>query len=202
MARDATQLAQKALAAVHRLGSGRFGRGRIVDHLLGKTKDPGVQEQGLSTWGIGGELPAAHWRGILDQLLFEGLLKEDPNDGRPLILLGDGEAVRATYRGERKVQVRELAPTRSGRPRKARATAAHVELTADGQFLFEDLRSWRREEASRQGLPPYVIFHDKTLQEIAAARPASLEALAGIGGVGASKLERYGEAVLRAVRMA
>ena len=199
---DATQQAQKALAAVHRLGSGRYGRGRIVDHLLGKTKDASAHEQGLSTWGIGGELPAAHWRGILDQLLFEGLLREDPNDGRPLILLGDPDAVREAYRGERKVQVRELAPTRSGRPRKARTAVAHVELSADGQFLFEHLRAWRREEASRQGLPPYVIFHDKTLQEIAAARPTDLDALAGIGGVGASKLERYGEAVLRVVRMA
>ncbi len=199
---DASQQAQKALAAVHRLGSGRYGRGRIVDHLLGKTKDASAHEQGLSTWGIGGELPAAHWRNILDQLLFEGLLKEDPNDGRPLIRLGDAEAVRGVYRGERTVQVRELAPTRSGKPRKARAAAAHVQLTTDGQFLFDHLRAWRREEASRQGLPPYVIFHDKTLQEIAAARPSSLDALAGVGGVGASKLERYGEAVLRVVRMA
>ena len=199
---DATQQAQKALAAVHRLGSGRYGRGRIVDHLLGKTKDPSPHEQTLSTWGIGGELPAAHWRGILDQLLFEGLLREDPNDGRPLILLGEADAVRAAYRGERKVQVREPAPTRSGRPRKARAAAAHVLLTPDGEFLFDALRAWRREEASRQGLPPYVIFHDKTLQEIAAVRPLSLDSLAGIGGVGASKLERYGEAVLRVVRMA
>ena len=201
-AHDASQQAQKALAAVHRLGNGRYGRGRIVDHLLGKTKDASPHEQGLSTWGIGGELPAAHWRNILDQLLFEGLLREDPNDGRPLILLGDGEAVRGVYRGERKVQVRELAPTRSGRPRKGRTPAAHVELTPDGQYLFEALRAWRREEASRQGLPPYVIFHDKTLQEIASVRPQGVEALAVIGGVGASKLERYGEAVLRVVRMA
>ena len=201
-ARDATEQAQKALAAVHRLGNGRYGRGRIVDHLLGKTKDPSPHEQGLSTWGIGGELPAAHWRSILDQLLFEGLLREDPNDGRPLILLGDADQVRGIYRAERKVQVRELAPTRSGKPRKTRATAAAIALSADGQFLFEALRGWRREEASRQGLPPYVIFHDKTLQEIAAAHPTSLAALAGIGGVGASKLERYGEAVLRVVRMA
>ena len=100
------------------------------------------------------------------------------------------------------MQVRELAPTRSGKPRKARAAAVHVELSPDGQFLFEHLRAWRREEASRQGLPPYVIFHDRTLQEIAAVRPTSLDALAGVGGVGASKLERYGEAVLRVVRMA
>jgi ATP-dependent DNA helicase RecQ len=179
-----------------------MGRGRIVDHLLGKTKDASPHEQSLSTWGIGGELPAAHWRNILDQLLFEGLLREDPNDGRPLILLGDAEAVRAVYRGERKVQVRELAPTRSGKARKGRAAQPAVALTADGQFLFEALRGWRREEAARQGLPPYVIFHDRTLQEIAHARPVSLDALSHLGGVGAAKLERYGEAVLRVVRMA
>ena len=125
-----------------------------------------------------------------------------PRPRRPLILLGDPDAVRAVYRGERQVHVRELAPTRSGRPRKARAAAAHIELSPDGLYLFEALRGWRREESSRQGLPPYVIFHDKTLQEIARARPATLDALAGIGGVGASKLERYGDAVLRVVRMA
>ena len=199
-ARDATQQAQKALAAVHRLGSGRYGRGRIVDHLLGKTKEPSAHEQSLSTFGIGAELPAAHWRGILDQLLFEGLLKEDPNDGRPLILLGDAEAVRAVYRGERKVQVRELAPTRSGRERKARTPAG--EIPAHAQFLFDTLKAWRREEAARQGLPPYVIFHDRTLQEIAVARPGSAAELEQVSGVGQSKRDRYGEAVLRLVRSA
>jgi ATP-dependent DNA helicase RecQ len=204
-ARDATEQAQKALAAVHRLGAGRYGRGRIVDHLLGKTKEPSAHEQSLSTFGIGAELPAAHWRSILDQLLFEGLLKEDPNEGRPLILLGDAEAVRAVYRGERKVQVRELAPTRpgrekSGRERKARAPAG--EIPSHSQFLFDALRAWRREEAARQGLPPYVIFHDRTLQEIAVARPSSDAELEQVSGVGQSKRDRYGEAVLRLVRNA
>ena len=197
-ARDATEQAQKALAAVHRLGAGRFGRGRIVDHLLGKTKAPSSHEAGLSTFGIGRELPAAHWRGILDQLQFEGLLREDPNEGRPLVLLGDPDAVRQVYRGERRVQVRELAPTRSGRERKARAPLG--DLPPHAQALFDALRGWRREEAVRQGLPPYVIFHDRTLQEIAAARPADLDALAEISGVGQSKRDRYGEAVLRLVR--
>ena len=68
--------------------------------------------------------------------------------------------------------------------------------------LFDALKSWRRDQAAEQGAPPYVIFHDRTLQEIAAVRPSSLDALARVGGVGASKLERYGEAVLRVVRMA
>ncbi|MGH6970357.1 MAG: RecQ family ATP-dependent DNA helicase, partial [Caulobacteraceae bacterium] len=97
---DASEAAQKALSAVHRLG-GRYGRGRLVDHLMGKTKAPSVEEAGLSTFGIGRELTVAAWRGLIDRLLFEGLLVEDFNDGRPLIGLGPAEAVRAVYRGER-----------------------------------------------------------------------------------------------------
>ena len=104
-ATDATTAAQKALAAAHRLG-GRTGRGRVVDHLLGKTKDPSPSEAALSTFGVGRELSPAAWRDLIDQLLFEGLLREDPNDGRPLIGLGDAEAVRAVYRGERTVSMR------------------------------------------------------------------------------------------------
>src|SRR5258708_37005787 len=79
---DATEAAQKALSAAHRL-AGRFGRGRLVDHLLGKTKDVSDHEASLSTWGIGHDQPMAFWRDLVEQLLFQGLLREDPNDGRP-----------------------------------------------------------------------------------------------------------------------
>ena len=95
---DVTEAAQKALSAVHRLG-GRFGRGRVVDHLLGKTKNALVSETAMSTYGIGREFDAGGWRDLTDQLLFEGLLREDPNDGRPLLGLGEAGAVRAVYRG-------------------------------------------------------------------------------------------------------
>jgi len=195
---DATQAAQKALSAVHRLG-GRFGRGRLVEHLLGKTKEPSSFEAGLSTFGVGQEFSANGWRDLLDQLLFDGLLKEDPNDGRPLIGLGDAAGVKAVYRGEHRVGLRKPAEgqdpaTRSGKPRKRREAAA--ELPPHDQPTFEALRAWRRDEAARQHLPPYVIFHDRTLVEIAHARPASLAALAEIGGVGQAKLDRYGEGVL------
>jgi ATP-dependent DNA helicase RecQ len=197
---DATLPAQKALSAVHRLG-GRLGRGRVVEHLLGKTKAPDAFESGLSTFGVGREFSPGGWRGLIDQLLFEGLLREDPNDGRPLLGLGEAEAVRAVYRGERAVQLRRApeahdAPPRSGRARKAREAVA---LEAADQSLFEALRGWRREEASRQAVPPYVIFHDRTLAEIAAGRPSSAAALGRIGGVGQGKLERYGPAVLALV---
>ena len=200
---DATQAAQKALAAVHRLG-GRFGRARIVDHLMGKTKEPSDWETGLSTWGIGADFSPKGWRDLVDGLLLEGLLVEDPNDGRPLIGLGDADAVRAVYRGERRVALREHleahdGSTRSGRPRK-RTREAMAALPPDAAALFEALRAWRKGEAVEQAVPPYVIFHDKTLADIAAKRPATLDALAPIGGVGAGKLERYGEAVLKVVR--
>ncbi|MBA4794740.1 MAG: DNA helicase RecQ [Phenylobacterium sp.] len=197
---DATEAAQKALSAVHRLG-GRYGRGRLVDHLLGKTKEVSDFEAGLTTFGIGQDRSAAAWRDLIDQLLFEGLLREDPNDNRPLIALGDAEGVRAVYRGERRVSVRKLSPQaerRSATRRRGREPAAA--LPPHDQGLFEALRAWRREEAARQHVPPYVIFHDRTLAEIAAARPGGAGALAALSGVGEGKLARYGEAVLAVVR--
>ena len=200
---DASLAAQKALSAVHRLG-GRLGRGRVVDHLLGKTKTPSPFESQLSTFGVGVEFSPAGWRDLIDQLLFEGLLREDPNDGRPLVGLGEADAVRAVYRGERKVQLRRApeahdSSTRSGRPRKTRDGAALTVGEAD-QGLFDALRAWRRDEAGRQSVPPYLIFHDRTLAEIAQARPADAEALARVGGVGQGKLDRYGVALLDLVR--
>jgi ATP-dependent DNA helicase RecQ len=200
---DATLPAQKALSAVHRLG-GRFGRGRVVDHLLGKTKEPSAFETGLSTFGVGAELTAAGWRDLIDQLLFEGLLREDPNDGRPLVGLGDAEAVRAVYRGERPVKVRRApqvpeGASSAGRARK-RSAGAPLEIADADRLLFDALRGWRREAAAGQSVPPYVIFHDRTLAEIAQTRPKTAAALGRVGGVGQGKLDRYGADVLRLVK--
>jgi ATP-dependent DNA helicase RecQ len=199
-AADMTKAAQKALSAVHRLG-GRCGRGRVVDHLLGKTKGAFASEMELSTFGIGSELDPAGWRDLLDQLLFEGLLLEDPNDGRPLIGLGDGEAVRAVYRSERKIAMRQIAAAKagSGRSRKRHSGERLGVEAADGP-LFEALRAWRRDRAAEQHVPPYVIFHDITLSAIARQRPSTREALGKVSGVGQKKLERYGSDVLKVVR--
>ena len=200
---DVTVAAQKALSAVHRLG-GRFGRGRIVDHLLGKTKDAPASETKISTFGIGREYSAAGWRDLLDQLQFEGLLREDHNDGRPLIGLGEAAGVRAVYRGERRISMRQM--TAGGEParRNERARKRHgserVEVEAADAPLFEALRAWRREQAAEQRVPPYVIFHDATLSAIARERPSSTDDLARVSGVGQSKLKRYGADVLRVVR--
>ena len=196
--RDATTAAQKALSAVQRLG-GRFGRGRLIDHLLGKTKDVSDNEAGLTTYGIGQELSAVHWRDLVDQLLFDGLLREDPNDGRPLIGLGDALAVKAVYRGEVTVYVRDR-PTAVGKPaRSPKVRGAGVEVSPSDRALFDALRAWRRAEAARQGVPPYVIFADRTLAAIASTRPGSLRALEGLTGVGQVKLAHYGAAVLEVV---
>ena len=197
---DATVPAQKALAAVHRMG-GRCGRGRIVDHLLGRTKDPHPSEVALSTWGVGVELAVGAWRDLLDQLLMDGLLREHPNDGRPLVGLGDPAEVRAVYRGERRVMMRAPRPSGARKERRERRTEIRDSvLPPEARPLFEALRDWRREEARTQNVPPYVIFHDRTLAELALARPASLDAVGRVAGVGAAKLDRYGEGVLRVVR--
>jgi ATP-dependent DNA helicase RecQ len=202
---DATLAAQKALSAVHRL-SGRVGRGRIVDHLLGKTKEVSAFEAGLSTFGIGREFSPAGWRGLIDQLLFEGLLIEDPNEGRPLIGLGDATAVRAVYRGEQRVTIRRALErldltTRSGRSRKRRG-AAPLEVTVADLPLFDALRAWRRSEAVTQQVPPYIIFSDRTLADIAREKPKTYAALSAVNGVGEAKLEHYGAAVIEIVRAA
>ena len=197
--RDATVAAQKALSAVQRTG-GRFGRGRLIDHLLGKTKEVTPHEAGMTTYGIGKELSAVEWRDLVEQLLFEGLLREHPNDGRPLIGLGDADAVRAVYRGERRISVRADQPAPARQKRARRAGEAAAVLSPADQPLFEALRSWRGRAAKVQGVPPYVIFHDRTLTEIASSRPESRAALERISGVGEGKLARYGEAVLEVVR--
>lgn len=200
---DATVLAQKALAAVQRLGE-RFGKTRIVDHLLGRTKDVQPWETALSTWGIGADTAQHTWRDVVDHLMFEGLLVEDPNEGKPLVTLGDPEAVRAVYRCERVIEVR-LTPARVSAPRERvrnGRNAALETMDADVRARFEVLRNWRRERAAEQRVPPYVIFQDKTLLEIAIAEPGDLHALEHIPGVGQSKLERYGKGVLTALAAA
>ncbi len=196
---DATLPAQKALSAAARLG-GRYGRGRLVDHLLGKTKDVSAQESSLSTWGIGQELSATQWRDLCEQLLFEGLLREDPNDGRPLVGVGDAEAVRAVFRGEQRVMMRRHPEGAEDGPRagrKSRRTRdAAVALPPADQPLFEALRAWRTAQAKAQHVPPYVIFSDRTLTEIAMVKPTGRAALERVNGVGEAKLAHYGQAVL------
>jgi ATP-dependent DNA helicase RecQ len=197
---DVSEAARKALSAVHRLG-GRFGRGRLVDHLLGRTKGVSESEAAMSTFGVGADLAAGSWRDLIEQLLFEGLLAEAHNDGRPLITLADREGVQAVYRGTRTLTALEI-PSRPRRDRSVRTRSAAAAMAPGRDALFDALRAWRLGEARAQGVPPYVIFHDQTLAEIARLKPANRPALLAVGGVGQAKLDRYGEQVLGVVAAA
>ncbi len=199
---DATEMAAKALSAVMRLGE-RYGRGRIITHLLGKEGDAvDARHAQLSTFGIGADVDEREWRRVIDQLLFDGVLREDETDMRPVLKIADGEEVRAIFRKERIVRLREAAPSgrRSKEERRAGKlgrTAAREELDADAQRRFAHLREWRRTEAAAQNVPPYVIFSDKTLIGLAQIRPRRLDDLTLVSGIGEAKRARYGEALLK-----
>jgi ATP-dependent DNA helicase RecQ len=195
---EGTVAAQKALSAVYRTGE-RFGAQHLVDVLLGVENERITRfgHQRLKTFGVGREFDRRGWLSILRQLVAQGLLLPDPAGHGGLVLAASAAAV---LRGTRAVHFRSEARRPGGtadRPRHAAEPEA--ELDAAGAALWEALRAWRRDEARRQKVPPYVIFHDTTLREIARRRPAAPDALAAIPGIGRSKLERYGAALLAAV---
>ena len=202
---DGTVPAQKLLSAVWRLADRRqrYGAGHVVDILLGTTTDrvTSLGHTDLSVFGIGTDLDAGEWRGVVRQLLAQQLLAVA--DGYGTLMLTDTSS--EVLRGERRVALRREAagagkagkPSRSTRTRSAAASA--VTLDAAGEELFERLRTWRSSAAKDAGVPPYVIFHDATLRQVAATAPTSTSGLAGISGVGAAKLEKWGPAVLEVV---
>jgi ATP-dependent DNA helicase RecQ len=198
---DGTVAAQKALSAVYRLRQRgqRYGAGHLIDILRGKSTDRARQHghESLSVFGVGQELTEQAWRGVLRQLLAQGMLAVD-NEGYGTFDLTD--ASRAVLKGERKIMLRrESQKGRATRGNSGARKAAMV-LPARAQVLFETLRAWRGEVAKSHGVPAYVIFHDATLREIAQARPGSRDALGHISGVGARKLEAYGDDILRLAR--
>ncbi|RMH92896.1 DNA helicase RecQ [Lysobacter pythonis] len=195
---DATVAAQKALSCVYRSGQ-RFGAGQLIDILRGAETER-IRQFGhdrLSTYGIGAELDAGTWRGVFRQLVAGGWLGVDAEGYGGLRLT----AKSAEILKERKpIVLRKEPPRKRERERLPRGGGPTTPLTPGQQPHFEALRELRTRLAREQGVPPYVIFHDKTLREIATRQPPTLAALAEIGGIGASKLERYGEAVLAALR--
>lgn len=188
--RDATEAAQKLLSTVYRTGQ-RFGVAHLVAVLHGKT-DERVSRLGhdaLSVFGIGQEIDDKIWRALSRQLVAADALRLDPEHGG----LALGPNARPILKGEQAVSLR-LEPER---PRRQRARRDAANPSDDP--LFDALRAKRRELAGEIGVPPYVIFHDSTLREIAELRPATLGALGEISGVGARKLETYGPAFLETV---
>jgi ATP-dependent DNA helicase RecQ len=195
-------MAPKAISAVLRTDQ-RFGRARVIAHLMGRPAQNGADDAYAqkSTYGIGADVDEARWRAIFEQLLFDGVLMEAGEDMRPVLRIADEEAVRAIFRKERPVRIREAAQKKGRRSLEERRgdRAARRGMTLNETPLFAALRAWRREVAEGQRVPPYVIFHDATLAAIADAKPATLAQLGDVSGVGEAKLKRYGAAVLAVV---
>ncbi|HEU4442896.1 MAG TPA: DNA helicase RecQ [Burkholderiales bacterium] len=192
---EGTLAAQQLLSCVYRTGQ-RFGALHVIDVLRGEATPKVAQREHdqLSTFGIGRERSPREWRAIVRQCIAAGLLEVDHEAYGALRLAGESRAV---LKGERSVLLRAWRePKRTARVRAAAGEA----LAGPAQELFERLRGWRSEAARRHGVPAYVIFHDATLREIARTRPPSLEALRGISGIGARKLEAYGEDIVGLVR--
>ncbi|GIG21497.1 ATP-dependent DNA helicase RecQ [Cellulomonas chitinilytica] len=201
---DGTVPAQKLLSTVVRLEQRgqRYGVGHLVDILRGKST-PRVQQLGhasLSTFGVGADLSDGEWRGVVRQLLAAELLGVD-TDGYGTLRLAPASA--EVLRGEREVRLRrevEKAPrSRGAREERGGRRPAAADLDGPDAELFERLRAWRAGAAREQGVPAYVVFHDATLRAVVERRPASLEELGTISGVGAAKLDRYGAGLLAAL---
>ncbi|AGL17926.1 DNA helicase RecQ [Actinoplanes sp. N902-109] len=202
---DGTVPAQKLLSTVLRLQRERgqkFGAGQSIDILLGKTTEKVTQfrHDELSVFGIGAELREQEWRGVVRQLLAQGLLAVEGEYG--VLVLTDASA--EVLRRERQVMMRREPERPARAPRARRATtgataAATPDLDPAGAQVFERLRSWRAAAAKEGGVPAYVIFHDATLKQIAALRPGSLAELSTVNGVGENKLAKYGQQVLEAL---
>ncbi|HUN39782.1 MAG TPA: DNA helicase RecQ [Acetobacteraceae bacterium] len=200
---DATTEAQKALSAVYRTNQ-IFGALHIVAVLRGETTEAVLRHRhdALPTFGIGKDQTPPFWRGLIRQLIAMGVLDVDTAGHGGLFLVQD--KARPILRGETRVMLRQDAPRRARdvqRPERRHGTeiVAPAAIEPAAENLFESLRSWRATEARTQKIPPYVIFHDTVLREIAAVRPENLDELGQIKGVGASKLQRYGVAVLEVV---
>ncbi len=193
---DGTVPAQMLLSAVLRLLRERrqkFGAGHVIDILLGK-QTPKVEQfghDGLSVFGIGKDHSAGEWRGVVRQLLAQSLLAVEGDYGT--LVLTDASA--EVLRKERQVLLRRE-PERAAKSARTRTAAAPVDMPEEAAPTFESLRAWRAATAKEQGVPPYVVFHDKTLREIATRRPATLTELGTVAGVGENKLAKYGQQIL------
>jgi len=221
---DATEAARKALSCIYRFrqnGGQRFGAGHLIDVLRGKSTDKVTQyrHSNLSTFGIGADVSEAQWRLVLRQLIAAGHLHTEGE----FSTLGLSDSAREVLRGEVPVQLRVPTETK-GRSSKGnrrgsdgggsasgagggggsgssnssgRVKPPPLPLDAHATALFTDLKAWRAEVAREHNLPAYVVFHDATLAEMARQQPDTLDALSGISGVGAKKLQAYGEELLR-----
>jgi ATP-dependent DNA helicase RecQ len=186
---DATEVARKLLSAAFRTEM-RFGIAHLSDVLAGKETDRihGFGHHRLSVFGIANEDEVALLKPVARALMARDALRADEYGG-----LSFGPAARAILKGEEKLEL-VLPPKRQRRSRRDRSVGP------DGDPLFEALRACRRDLAKEAGVPPYVIFHDSTLREMAELKPTSLGAIGRVSGVGEAKLQKYGAAFVEAIR--
>jgi len=202
---DATEAARMALSCIyrfHQVTGFSFGSGHLIDVLRGKETDKVSQyrHQQLSTWGVGSALSEQQWRAVIRQLIALGYAVTEGEYNT----LSLGEGAKAVLRGEVRMLLRQPATpakrsksSRTGSGTAARRSEAEADLDAAAQQRFDALKAWRADVAREHGLPAYVIFQNVTLAELARLQPRSLDEMSGISGIGAKKLEAYGDALLR-----
>lgn len=189
---DGSEAARKALSVVYRTGQ-RFGVNHLVDVLRGSEAEKIRQfdHHLLPTYGVGKDLDANQWRSVFRQLVARGYLRVDMDRFGALCL---EEQCRGLLRGEESIQLRRDAAKGKGKKQTRSTLPENIDVA-----LWEALRDCRRELAEEQGVPPYVIFHDRTLQEMCLALPRSLAQFGRLTGVGERKLDKYGAAFIEVV---
>jgi len=194
---DGSDAAIKAMAAIFRTGQ-RFGAGHIIDVLVGKVTDKVTQfsHNDQPVFGQGKDIDQRTWQSVIRQLSALGLIVVDHTFGA----LHLTDEARPVFKGERKVTLRRDRPRKATETRRALQNA--VALPPAAQSLFDALRTERAALAKSQGVPPYVVFHDSTLRDMATERPQTMAELATISGVGESKLKRYGAEFLAVLKAA
>ncbi|MBO9420212.1 DNA helicase RecQ [Labrenzia sp. R4_2] len=192
---DGTEPAQKLMSAIYRTGQ-RFGTGHVIDVLLGKTSEKSARfgHDSLSVFGIGQEHSLKTWQSITRQIVAAGYVDVDHARYGALVLT---EKARPVLRGEERIRLRkDRSASGLKNTRTSRAASLADELDQEDRLLFDRLRRLRTQIARDQSVPPYVVFPDATLAGIAAARPVTPDSLLSVSGIGQSKLDKYGEAVL------
>ena len=202
---DGKIIAQKLLSTVYRTGQ-RFGAMHLIDVLTGRPTER-VQQLGhdqLSVFGVGADLNERQWRAALRQLVAMGHLRADSEAFGALKLT---ESARGVLKGETEVLLREEPSrrergSRRGSRRGGTSAGAGGQSSAVNPDLLASLKAWRSQTARERGVPAYVVLHDATIEGIAASCPQTLAALRGIAGIGDTKLQHYGDALLALVRAA
>lgn len=193
---DVTVHAQKFLSAIARTGQ-RFGVGHVVNVLRG-SKEQRVIDYGhdqLSVYGIGSDQPEGHWRQLAEQLIHDGTLATSADQFRTLQLTAESKEI---LKGERAITM-PVSPIASQSGSRRRSAIQDDDLGPTDSELFEKLRTLRKQLADEQGVPPYVVFGDKSLRQMAATLPTDEEVFLAVSGVGQTKLDKYGSTFMTVI---